>query len=73
MLQGASIKSETNCARFIAEIIIASSNNKEICNRLKQSMFLNANLIRNVLKSTTTNALYNMYRQEINHYKIGQS
>lgn len=66
---GAFIKNGMNCARFVADIIIASSNNKKVSTQLKKSIVLTASPIGNVIKSNTTDVIYLVHRQEISKYK----
>lgn len=66
---GAFIKNGTNCARFVADIIIASSRNKKISRKLKKLISLTPSPIRNVIKATTNNKIYHVYKQKITYYK----
>ena len=66
---GAFLKNGTNCARFVTDTIIASSENKKIGKQLKKSNLLTPSPIGNVIKGNTNNIIYNVYNQEISHYK----
>ena len=50
---GAFIKNGTNCARFVTDTIIASSENKKIGKQLKKSNLLTPSPIGNVIKANT--------------------
>jgi hypothetical protein len=62
-------KTATNCARFVTDTIIASSENKKIGKQLKKSKLLTPSPIGNVIKATTNNTIYEVYRQQISNYK----
>tara|TARA_R110002049_G_scaffold25194_8_gene88608 strand:+ start:11244 stop:12236 length:993 start_codon:yes stop_codon:yes gene_type:complete len=66
---GAFIKNGTNCARFVTDTIIASSENKKIGKQLKKSNLLTPSPIGNVIKANTDNKIFNVYNQEITYYK----
>jgi hypothetical protein len=62
-------KTATNCARFVTDTIIASSENKKIGKQLKKSKLLTPSPIGNVIKANTNNAIYEIYKQEITNYQ----
>ncbi|QTE22682.1 DUF6695 family protein [Polaribacter cellanae] len=66
---GAFLKNGTNCARFVTDVIIASSTNKKITKKLKESNLLTPSPIGNVIKANTNNLIYNTYNQIITEYK----
>ncbi|QOD60791.1 hypothetical protein H9I45_15855 [Polaribacter haliotis] len=66
---GAFLKNGTNCARFVTDAIIASSTNKKITKKLKESNLLTPSPIGNVIKGNTNNLIYQAKNQHINEYK----
>ena len=66
---GAFTKNGTNCARFVTDTIIASSQNKKIARQLKKSNILTPSPIGNVIKATTDNTIYTVYKQQLTNYK----
>lgn len=62
-------KYATNCARFVTDTIIASSENKKIGKQLKKSKLLTPSPIGNVIKANTDNTIYEVYKQQITNYK----
>jgi hypothetical protein len=66
---GAFIKHGNNCARFVSDVIIASSQNKKITKQLRKSNILSPSPIGNVIKSNTNNTIYNIYNQQLSNYK----
>jgi hypothetical protein len=62
-------KNTTNCARFVMDTIIASSKNKRIKKQLKKSKLLTPSPIGNVIKASTNNTIYQVYKQQITNYK----
>ena len=65
---GAFLKNGTNCARFVTDTIIASSENRKIGKQLKKSNLLTPSPIGNVIKANTNNTIYTVYQQEIANY-----
>tara|TARA_B100000787_G_scaffold4691_1_gene3529 strand:- start:273 stop:1280 length:1008 start_codon:yes stop_codon:yes gene_type:complete len=65
---GVFIKNGTNCARFVTNVIIASTQNKRIYKQLKKSNLLSPSPIGNVIKANTNNTIYKIYNQEITNY-----
>ena len=65
---GAFLKNGTNCARFVTDTIISSTNNKKIGKQLKKSNLLTPSPIGNVIKANTNNTIYCIYKQEIKTY-----
>ncbi|ARV05338.1 hypothetical protein BTO04_00915 [Polaribacter sp. SA4-10] len=66
---GVFIKNGTNCARFVADTIIASSVNRKIVKQFKKSNLLTPSPIGNVIKGSTNNNIYTIYNQKFNDYK----
>tara|TARA_R110000822_G_scaffold62330_1_gene153656 strand:- start:348 stop:1343 length:996 start_codon:yes stop_codon:yes gene_type:complete len=66
---GAFTKNGTNCARFVTDTIIASSQNKKIGKQLKKSNLLTPSPIGNVIKANTNNTIYTVYNQHLTNYK----
>jgi hypothetical protein len=62
-------KTATNCARFVTDTIIASSENKKIGKQLKKSKLLTPSPIGNVIKANTNNTIYEVYNHQIKNYK----
>lgn len=62
-------KNATNCARFVTDTIIGSSENKKIRKQLKKSKLLTPSPIGNVIKANTNNTIYKVYNQQITTYK----
>ncbi|GAB7257330.1 DUF6695 family protein [Polaribacter sp. OB-PA-B3] len=65
---GAFLKNGTNCARFVTDTIIASTNNNKIGKKLKKSNLLTPSPIGNVIKATTSNTIYCIYNQKVKSY-----
>lgn len=66
---GVFIKKGSNCARFVTDTIINTSNHKNIVKKLKKSNLLTPSPIGNVIKGTTSNRIYTVYQQKITLYK----
>lgn len=66
---GAFLKNGTNCARFVTDTIIASTNIKKISKQLKTSNLLTPSPIGNVIKGNTDNKVYEVYKEKFTNYK----
>lgn len=66
---GVFVKNGSNCSRFVADTLIASSTNKKIKQQLKKSNLLTPSPIGNVIKADITNTIYQVENQQINTYK----
>ena len=66
---GAFTKNGTNCARFVTDTIIASSQNNKIGKQLKKSNLLTPSPIGNVIRANTNNTIYTVYNQHLTNYK----
>ncbi|WP_298765963.1 DUF6695 family protein [uncultured Polaribacter sp.] len=66
---GTFLKNGSNCARFVTDTIIKSTNHKKIKKSLKQSNYLTPSPIGNVIKGTSTNIIYSVYKQKVTLYK----
>ncbi|MEE9408317.1 MAG: DUF6695 family protein [Polaribacter sp.] len=66
---GAFIKEASNCARFVTDTIINSTNDKKIAKQLKKSNILTPSPIGNVIKGATNDEILKVYNQEITYYK----
>ncbi|WP_435415961.1 DUF6695 family protein [Polaribacter aestuariivivens] len=66
---GAFLKNGSNCARFVTDTIIASSENKKIKNALKTSNLFTPSPIGNVIKGNSTDKIYEVFKQKIKQYK----
>lgn len=66
---GAFIKNGTNCARFVTDTIIESTTNKKIKSYLKKSNLFTPSPIGNVIKGTSNNKIYTIYKQQLSEYK----
>ncbi|WP_397446344.1 DUF6695 family protein [Polaribacter sp. R77954] len=66
---GAFIKKGTNCARFVTDVIIASTNHKKIKWHLKNSNLFTPSPIGNVIKGSTSEKIYKVQHQEVTLYK----
>lgn len=65
---GAFIKG-SNCARFVTDTIIASSTKKKITRKLKTSNLFTPSPIGNVIKGSTTNEIFEVYKQKMSCYQ----
>jgi len=61
-------KKGTNCARFVTDTLIASTTNRHVERRLKISKCFTPSPIVNVLKGKTSDAVFEVYKQEIKRY-----
>jgi len=57
---GAFVKNGSNCARFVTDTIIHSTNNKRVKNKLKISSCFTPSPIGNVIKGLTQNTIYSV-------------
>ncbi len=65
---GAFLKKGTNCARFVTDTIIASTNHKKIKRKLKKSNLFTPSPIGNVIKATNATQIYKVHHQKITLY-----
>ncbi|MCI2227764.1 hypothetical protein MC378_01205 [Polaribacter sp. MSW13] len=65
---GAFIKKGTNCARFVTDTILHSCHKKSIKLKLKASYLLTPSPIGNVIKGTTEEKVYTIFKQELKEY-----
>jgi len=65
---GAFVKNGTNCARFVTDVIIKSTENKKIRQQLRVSNLLTPSPIGNVIKGTSNNLIFNVKHQKISVY-----
>lgn len=61
-------KKATNCARFVASALIAGTLSNTIRKRLKRSLLFTPSTIGNVIRTSTTGIIYEVYEQEINEF-----
>lgn len=66
---GAFNKGGTNCARFVTDTIITATNDKKIKTQLKTSNLFTPSPVGNVIKGTTTNAIFEVENQQIKSYQ----
>ena len=65
---GAFNKKSTNCAKFVTDVLIASSQNKKITKQLKRSNLLSPSPIGNVIKADTSATIHSIHNQQIENY-----
>lgn len=59
----------SNCARFVTDTIIAASTKKKITRKLKTSNLFTPSPIGNVIKGSTTDEIFEVFKQKITKYK----
>lgn len=57
-----------NCSRFVHEVLVASTTNSRIRNRLLSSKLITPSPISNVIRGKSTEAVYEVYKQMISPY-----
>ena len=66
---GAFVKKGTNCARFVTQVLITSTNNTKIKSNLKKSNLFTPSPIGNVIKGTTSSKIFSINKQQITLYE----
>jgi hypothetical protein len=65
---GAFLKNGSNCARFVRDTILASSNDVKVNLLLKKSKLITPSPIGNVIKGTTNKIIFSVEHQKISIY-----
>lgn len=66
---GVFLKNGSNCARFVTDTIIASTQKNTVILLLKKSNLFTPSPIGNVIKGKTSSEIYEIYNQKITDYK----